>query len=57
MKQQTAINTEKTTFAAGCFWGVESSFRLVKGVIDTQGEPEGCEVGKELTFLASYFCT
>lgn len=35
MDQTTERNIERATFGAGCFWGVEAAFRMVKGVVGT----------------------
>jgi peptide-methionine (S)-S-oxide reductase len=35
------MTTQKATFGAGCFWGVEADFRQVKGVVATAVGYEG----------------
>ncbi len=40
------MKTEKATFGAGCFWGVEETFRQTKGVVDAAVGYEGGTLDK-----------
>jgi peptide-methionine (S)-S-oxide reductase len=35
-EQKTVLNTEQAMFGAGCFWGVQSAFDALTGVLETQ---------------------
>jgi peptide-methionine (S)-S-oxide reductase len=41
MQQNTVTTTEKATFGAGCFWGVEAAFREIPGVLNAVSGYEG----------------
>ena len=41
MQGEVAVATEKATFGAGCFWGVEARFSEMSGVLETAVGYEG----------------